>query len=139
MAHNFGLFFEQLQNHNIVKKWGPQAVQCTAVKDCNQHENGNPVCQFPQIGGLAAHLLISDYIGHREVSLLTPKEMGQIIFQINASSLKGLHCLRYIVDMPEQVEDVLEELYNFLEAELTLEEKRLINFRLVMIEHALCK
>ncbi|KAJ7653509.1 hypothetical protein B0H17DRAFT_1147034 [Mycena rosella] len=84
--------------------------------DCRQNEEGKKVRAFPQIGGLAAHLLISDYVAHGKVQTPEPRQMGHIIFKINAGGAKGLVRLGYIVDNSEQCEDTFEELYNRFQA-----------------------
>ncbi|KAJ6467602.1 hypothetical protein DFH09DRAFT_1381380 [Mycena vulgaris] len=98
--------------------------------------------QFPQVGNLIAHLLVSDYVYHGIIEMPSVQEMGEIIHTIKAGALDGLVRLGYLDSRDASKEEVInafESLYGYLDTNLTPEEKILMCFNPIMLEHLLCK
>jgi hypothetical protein len=98
---------------------------------------------FPQIGNLISHVLTADYAHAGKVQLPSIEDMGELVAEIDAGGLKGLRALGYLDGVPkpskEQVTGGLRDIYEYLSANLTERQKRLMDFGMLLIEHALCK
>jgi hypothetical protein len=98
---------------------------------------------FPQIGNLISHVLTADYAHAGKVQLPSIEDMGELVAEIDAGGLKGLRALGYLDGVPkpskEQVTGALRDIYEYLSANLTERQKRLMDFGMLLIEHALCK
>jgi len=70
------------------------------------------------------------------------EDVGEVIADIDAGGLKGLRALGYLdgISKPskEQVTAALRDVYEYLSANLTERQKRLMNFGMLLIEHTLC-
>lgn len=103
---------------------------------------------FPLFGALTAHLLVSDYVDAGVVQQPTAAEMGDIIAIIQAGAISGLqelsllrqsHGTKYDRLRKHEVSDAFVGLHRYLENELSCEEKGMMRFSPIMLEHALCK
>ncbi|KAA1470366.1 hypothetical protein DENSPDRAFT_685237 [Dentipellis sp. KUC8613] len=98
-------------------------------------------------GALIGYLLSADYAEAGLISMPTKEEMGGIIVDISRGALRYLQdqnvvgpkgskgSKQYRLDITGK----FLELYNFLDASLTDEEKTKMGFNTVMLEHTLCK
>jgi hypothetical protein len=119
----------------------------TYLKDLNgkfeRDSKDKKVKAFPQIGNLIRHVLTADYACAGKVQIPSIEDMGEVIAEIDAGGLKGLRALGYLdgISKPskEQVTAALRDVYEYLSANLTERQKRLMNFGMLLIEHALCK
>ena len=100
--------------------------------------------KFTNIGPLTAYLITADYIHAGMVKMPTLDEMATLIHSIGRGALAGLRALGLLPRGVQAVtiDDVglaLDKLVNFLEEKLTEEEKKKMDFNLILVEHALCK
>lgn len=106
---------------------------------------------FQQIGDLAGYLLSADYVYAGVVEIPTIEEMGTIIRKINRGAVAGLEILGLIsprgrttrgtyqkADEKECISG-FRKLYEYLDGVLSPEEKDIVGFDTIMVEHTLCK
>jgi len=102
---------------------------------------------FLQFGPLIAYLLTVDYSYTAVVSSPSLDDMANAIARINAGGIKGLEALGILPDTCNMkldariaaVKPAFQMFYNFLDKALTAEQKQIIGFDYIMVEHTLCK
>ncbi|KAJ7904141.1 hypothetical protein B0H13DRAFT_1881714 [Mycena leptocephala] len=97
---------------------------------------------FPMCGELGGHLLAADYCDTGVCSLPDKYTMAQMICKINAGMVVGLQSLDYFYE--SSVLDYVKqhsfmELYDYLDAVLTADEKHPLNWGPICLKHLLCK
>ena len=107
-------------------------------------EASHHTVKFTNIGPLTAYLLTADYVHAGMVKMPTLDEMATLIHSIGRGALAGLRALGLLPrgQQAATVNDVslaLDKLVNFLSEKLTEEEKKKMDFNLILVEHALCK
>src|SRR5882762_8527539 len=116
------------------------------AKDMSDN-SGNGQKTFLQFGPLIAYLLTVDYSYTAVVSSPSLDDMANAIAHINAGGIKGLEALGILPDTRNMKLDVqiaavkpaFEMFYDFLDKALTAEQKGIIGFDYIMVEHTLCK
>jgi hypothetical protein len=97
---------------------------------------------FQNIGVLTALLICGDLANVGVVEKPTVQQMARLMFDVNKGAILGLQRIG-IVKLPnpslQEVEIGLSFLHNSLETNLTGEEKELIGYDIVILEHGLCK
>jgi hypothetical protein len=98
--------------------------------------------KLPFLGPLTAHLFVADYVGCGLVEPPDAATMARVICRIKAGAVAGLHALDYFHN--REVLDYIKEeafikLYEYLDKELKEDEKRLLDWGPICLEHALCK
>ena len=107
-----------------------------------QNHGKSPSPNFPNIGKLVALLICGDLANAGVVEQPTVKQMARLMFDVDKGAILGLQCLGIISSKDpslQQVEIGLSFLHNYLETNLTAEEKELIGYGIDMLEHGLCK
>ena len=102
---------------------------------------------FLQFGPLIAYLLTADYSYTGILSSPSVDDMADAIACINAGGIKGLEALGILPDTRNMkldariatIKPTFEAFYDFLDKALTTEQKRIIGFDYIMVEHTLCK
>ena len=102
---------------------------------------------FPQFGPLIAYLLTADYSYTGIVSPPSLDDMANVIACINAGGIKGLEALGMLPDTHKMkldariaiIKPAFQKFYDFLDKALTAEQKGIIGFDYIMVEHVLCK
>jgi hypothetical protein len=99
--------------------------------------------RFPNIGPLCALLVLGDLI-EAECELLpmpTPFSWGDLVHELNKGARNGLVelGLQEKSTTSEVTSQSFNDLYQYLAEQLDDEEKSLIGFNVIMLEHALCK
>ena len=105
--------------------------------------NGKGKKRFPNIGPLCALLVLGDLI-EAECQIFpmpTPFIWGDLVHELNKGARNGLVelGLQGKIVTSEVTSDSFQELYQFLAEQLDDEEKSLIGFNVIMLEHGLCK
>jgi hypothetical protein len=97
---------------------------------------------FKGIGDLTALLICGDCIYAGLIHMPTKEEMGFLVARMRKGATTGLANLRLIPDKHSSEVDIRNAfvgLYDYLDVELTTEEKEAIGFDVLMLEHSLCK
>lgn len=97
--------------------------------------------RFPNIGGLAALLIVGDLIEAGVIRVSSPDEWGSLVVDVNKGAKKGLTDLKLIDENspPHTVVQEFKALNDFLLERLTLEQREAMHYNVVMLEHGLCK
>jgi hypothetical protein len=97
--------------------------------------------KFPNIGPLTALLICGDLAMAGFVEKPTVKQMAKLIFYLKKGALLGLERLGLVPPKAtfEEVFTCFSFLYDYLEANLSDEDKVLIHFDVITLEHGLCK
>jgi hypothetical protein len=69
-------------------------------------------------------------------------EMGAVVWEINKGGVAGLRGAGYFdADRPssDATVEAFRDVYDYLNAHLTQQEKELMGFDVIMVEHMLCK
>ena len=68
---------------------------------------------------------------------------AEVVTEINVGGVKGLRGIGYLKGIDEltqkQVTDALQDVYVYLDTNLTVRQKQKIKFNMLLVEHALCK
>jgi hypothetical protein len=97
--------------------------------------------RFPNIGGLTALLIVGDFIEAGVLQVPSPEEWGRLVFDVNKGAKKGLTDLK-LIGSNAPLHAVVQEfktLNDFLLERLTLEQREVMRYNVVMLEHGLCK
>jgi hypothetical protein len=96
---------------------------------------------FPQLGGLAGMLLAGDYAEAGLVPMPTITEMADICYKINKGAKAGLTCMQLLKvdETSEECQTAFKNIYKHVDEGFTDEEKEIMGFNVIMMEHALCK
>jgi hypothetical protein len=97
--------------------------------------------RFPNIGELAALLIVGDLIEAGVIRMPSPEEWGMLVVAVNKGAKKGLGDLKLInSNTPDhRIVQEFKALDDFLLANLTQEQKEVMHYNVVMLEHGLCK
>jgi hypothetical protein len=97
--------------------------------------------KFPNIGPLTALLICGDLAMAGFVEKPTVKQMAKLIFCLEKGALLGLERLGLVPPKAtfEEVLTCFSFLYDYLDANLSHEDKLLIHFDVITLEHGLCK
>jgi hypothetical protein len=101
----------------------------------------NGVTRFRNIGPLSALLICGDLVESGLVLMPSPNEFGELIFSVGRGAKDGMILIGLVKDSVSKDEfcEALESLYLSLQQELTEDEKEVMGFNIVMLEHTLCK
>lgn len=107
-------------------------------KTTEKHQN------FLGYGDLTAYLLTADYTYTNAVMAPTCEDMATAICAINRGAITGLRLLGLLPggkSKPSVVDTriALQKAYSFLERKIPSQQKTLMGFDYIMLEHALCK
>ena len=96
---------------------------------------------FPNIGELTALLIVGDLIEARMIQMPSPEEWGMSVVAVNKGAKKGLGDLKFInSNTPDhRIVQEFKALDDFLLANLTQEQKEVMHYNVLMLEHRLCK
>jgi hypothetical protein len=97
---------------------------------------------FPQYGNVVSLALTGDYVYAGKVLMPTVDEMGTVVWEINKGGVAGLRGAGYFdADRPssDATVEAFRDVYDYLNAHLTQQEKELMGFDVIMVEHMLCK
>ncbi|KAJ7698421.1 hypothetical protein B0H16DRAFT_1484478 [Mycena metata] len=103
---------------------------------------GDKKTPFVFCGKLAAHLLVADFVEAKVVLPPSPKEMGDVIFELRSGALHGMQALDYFHTIPvlkAKATEAFVVLYDHLDKALSNTEKKVLNWGPILLEHALCK
>jgi hypothetical protein len=96
---------------------------------------------FPNIGDLTALLIVGDLIEAGVIRMPSSGEWGMLVVAVNKGAKKGLGDLKLInANTPNHI--IVQEfkaLDDFLLANLTQEQKEVMHYNVIMLEHGLCK
>jgi hypothetical protein len=97
--------------------------------------------RFPNIGGLTALLIVGDLIEAGVIRMSSPDEWGLLVVAVNKGAKKGLEDLGLInTNSPNPtIVQEFKALNDFLLEKLTQEQKEIMHYNVVMLEHGLCK
>ena len=96
---------------------------------------------FPNIGDLTALLIVGDLIEAGVIRMPSPEEWGMLVVAVNKVAKKGLWDLKLInTNTPDHtIVQEFKALDDFLLANLTQEQKEVMHYNVIMLEHGLCK
>ncbi|KAL6301048.1 hypothetical protein BKA93DRAFT_739411 [Sparassis latifolia] len=96
---------------------------------------------LPQMGPLIGMLLAGDLCHAGKFRMPSAEEMGTLVSAVNKGAVSGLQYCSLLPDTYSRAEVVqaFKVAYNFLDTMLAEEEKVLITFNVIMVEHLLCK
>ena len=97
--------------------------------------------RFPNIGDLTALLIVGDLIEAGVIGVSSPDEWGLLVVAVNKGAKKGLTELG-LINTNSPTRTIVQEfkaLNNFLLQKLTQEQKDIMHYNIVMLEHGLCK
>ena len=96
---------------------------------------------FPNIGPLTALLVCGDLIELKILEIPAIKDWAELIYDVQKGATLGLHSLALIGETftKEDVIDAFTKLDSFLVQELSDDDKLLMGYNMVMLEHGLCK
>ena len=97
---------------------------------------------MPLYGPLTAFLLAGDLSYTNQVATPTPMEVGHAIAKLGLGSLAGLIALKQIPVKgwsPTQIAEAFVDVFKMLDDNLDKEEKNIMGFDVLMVEHLLCK
>ena len=97
---------------------------------------------MPLYGPLTAFLLAGDLSYTNQVAAPTPMEVGHAIAKLGLGSLAGLIALKQIPAKgwsPTQIAEAFVDVFKMLDDNLDKEEKNIMGFDVLMVEHLLCK
>jgi len=96
---------------------------------------------FPNIGTLSALLICGDLIEADILSMPDAYEWGELIWTLKMGAKDAMEMLGLISYQAskEQVAEAFSSLDSALQHELKEEEKKAMNYNVVMLEHTLCK
>ncbi|KAJ7212440.1 hypothetical protein C8J57DRAFT_1733078 [Mycena rebaudengoi] len=100
------------------------------------------VHKFPLCGDLGGHLLTADYVDAGVVEPPDVITMARIACKIDAGAVAGLAGLDYFSEakpLNYQKQNTFISLYQYLDQELTDDEKLRLNWGPICLEHSLCK
>lgn len=97
--------------------------------------------RFPNIGDLTALLIVGDLIEAGVIRVSSPEEWGLLVVAVDKGAKKGLKELKLInANAPNRtIVQEFKALNHFLLAKLTQEQKEIMHYNVVMLEHGLCK
>ncbi|KIJ91330.1 hypothetical protein K443DRAFT_14490, partial [Laccaria amethystina LaAM-08-1] len=97
--------------------------------------------RFPNIGDLTALLMVGDLIEAGVIRMSSPDEWGLLVVAVNKGAKKGLKELGLInTNSPNPtIVQEFKALNDFLLEKLTQEQKEIMCYNVVMLEHGLCK
>ena len=107
-----------------------------------QNIGKDPLPNFPNIGELTALLICGDLANAGVVEKPTVQQMARLMFDVDKGAILGLQRLGIVKSANPSLQEVeigLSFLHNYLETNLTAEEKELIGYDINMLEHGLCK
>ena len=96
---------------------------------------------FTNIGPLTALLICGDLIEVGMLKMPTVDVWAKIIYDVKKGAIIGLQRLALLGDTytKEEVVEVFSNLHDFIERNLTEEERTMMGYNMIMLEHALCK
>ncbi|TFK58788.1 hypothetical protein BDN72DRAFT_906413 [Pluteus cervinus] len=95
--------------------------------------------EISAFGSLTTYLLVVDYAIAGKVQCPQPREMGEILWDIDAGGLKGLIKLGFPCRSVEETSQAFEIVTTMLSARLSEGDKSKMNFSVFLVEHLLCK
>ncbi|TFK57936.1 hypothetical protein BDN72DRAFT_907278 [Pluteus cervinus] len=95
--------------------------------------------EISAFGSLTTYLLVVNYTIAGEVQCPQPREMGEILWDIDAGGLKGLIKLGFPCRSVEETSQAFETVATMLSARLSEDNKLKMNFSVFLVEHLLCK
>lgn len=106
-----------------------------------QHNIKAGTKMLPQMGSLITLLLAGDLVYAGKVAMPTAEEMGVIVADVKKGARSGLQDAFIIspYTLAPDVKDGFVGLYNYLDTELTPDQKARITFDPITLEHILCK
>jgi hypothetical protein len=107
-----------------------------------QNHGKDPSPNFPNIGKLTALLICGDLANAGLVEKPMVEQMARLMFDVDKGAILGLRHLGIVRSEHPSLQEVeigLSFLHNYLETNLTAEEKELIGYGIDMLEHGLCK
>jgi hypothetical protein len=127
-----------------LKSRKPSFLDCITFIQATKSAGGSSAKKqsiFPQLGGLAGMLLAGDYAEAGLIPMPTITEMADIFYKINKGAKAGLTCMQ-LLKVDETIEEcrtAFKNIYKHVDEEFTDEEKEIMGFNVIMMEHALCK
>ena len=97
---------------------------------------------MPLYGPLTAFLLAGNLSYTNQVAAPTPMEVGHAIAKLGLGSLAGLIALKQMPARgcsPTQIAEAFVDVFKMLDDNLDKEEKNIMGFDVLMVEHLLCK
>jgi hypothetical protein len=99
------------------------------------------VSKFRNIGSLSALLICGDLIEAGLVLMPSSRELGELIFKVGKGARDGMIAIGLVKIGANRVElcKAFESLDLALKSKLTEEEKKIMGYSIIMLEHTLCK
>jgi hypothetical protein len=96
---------------------------------------------FPNIGALSALLICGDLIESGILPMPTADEWGGLIYTLKMGAKGGMETVGLITKQASKVEvaEAFKSLDLAIQQELTEEEKKAMDYNVIMLEHGLCK
>jgi hypothetical protein len=96
---------------------------------------------FENIGGLSALSICGDLVELGILEMPSIEEWASLIYTIRKGAMSGLQSLALLGKTFSKVEviDAFKTLHTFLLATLTDEDRELMGYNIIMLEHSLCK
>jgi hypothetical protein len=125
-----------VQDHKNPNLGKPVQNNPTKIDKC-QH-----VSVFQGIGPLTALLVCGDCSLAGLIPMPSTQQVGELAAILKKGALSGLDRLRLANEhstSPADIAKAFVNLHNYLEQDLTTEEKAVMGYNAVMLEHSLCK
>jgi hypothetical protein len=128
---------------NLWGKFFDQATKPTAQKVYNwlTSVDDHGLSRFRNIGSLSALLICGDLIEAGLVLMPSSMEFGELIFKVGKGAKDGMTLIGLVKSSANREElcKAFESLDLALQRELTEEEKEVMGYNIIMLEHTLCK
>ncbi|KAI0710846.1 hypothetical protein C8Q76DRAFT_798371 [Earliella scabrosa] len=119
-------------------KWLKQQVKRQDPKQGKERRQS----RLPLVGNLTAYLLAADLVYATVVQAPSHADLAHVIHKNRMGSLSGLAAAKQISNAKATESTVLEafsDVFSYLQDNLSDDEKKLIKFDAIMVEHLLCK
>lgn len=96
---------------------------------------------FQNIGSLTALLVCGDLVEVGILEMPSIEEWASLIYKVGKGATRGLQCLALLGDTftKDQVINAFKELDTFLQEKLSNEDREVMGYSIIMLEHSLCK
>ena len=101
----------------------------------------NGVKMFPNIGGLTVLLICGDLVEAGILSIPSVEEWAGIVYRLGKGAKDGMEVfgLTQKTSSQQEVQEAFVSLHQVLQSQLGMEEKAMMGYDIIMLEHTLCK
>ena len=140
-TENISIYWAECDRWTSFFKANPGAKEMYQfLLQCRSKKDGSTKV-FTNIGPLAALLICGDLIETGVLKMPDIDVWAKLICHVKKEGETGLQRLALLNDKytEEEVVQVFSKLHNFIRQNLTKEERLMMGYNIIMLEHALCK